>query len=104
MLYYVTGSIYGGLQFFSSPVMVRGLAICMLVTPHCLRFLHMIVDFGEVSMTSTCRNLENLIVYIIYLLAINTKQQERLMFSFYFVFTMSHWWATHFNHQLLQNP
>ena len=36
-------------------------------------------------MTSTCRNLENLIVYIIYLLAINTKQQERLMFSFYFV-------------------
>ena len=55
-------------------------------------------------MTSLCRNLENLIVYIIYLLAINTKQQERLMFSFYFVFTMSHWWATHFNHQLLQNP
>ena len=48
ILNYVTGSIYGGLQFFSSPVMVRGLAICMLVTPHCLRFLHMIVDFGEV--------------------------------------------------------
>ena len=37
-------------------------------------------------MTSTCRNLENLIVYIIYLLAINTKQQERLMFSFLFCF------------------
>ena len=36
-------------------------------------------------MTSTCRNLENLIVYIIYLLAVKNKQQERLMFSFYFV-------------------
>ena len=36
-------------------------------------------------MTSTCRNLENLIVYIICLLAIKNKQQERLMFSFYFV-------------------
>ena len=48
ILIYVTGSIYGGIQFFSSPVMVRGLAICMPVTPHCLRFLHMIIDFGEV--------------------------------------------------------
>ena len=36
-------------------------------------------------MTSTCRNLENIIVYLIYLLAIKNKQQERLMFSFYFV-------------------
>ena len=35
-------------SILSSPVMVRGLAICMPVTPHCLRFLHMIVDFGEV--------------------------------------------------------